>query len=318
MTDFLSRLAERSRGLTPNVQPVLASRYAPGPAIPDSPSLRVDEIATPPQFLPESTHEPLPESVATSDRIPSDSPPRADEAARTFAPIPPTASERPVAQPPLNVSGRRPTLASQLDSRQSPTSRVVSSAEQSPLKANRDLGFNESGSSFPTESIVIHHTRLAGPPQSKDLERPMDGATMQEPSSQPAQDRIVPRAAALRSRESGAAERSRAPSAPTPVSPSPEATSSESDTVERLVVEPTLRRTDATRPGPSMPADLGERQLPVNESTPTVVRVTIGRIEVRAVAPPTPASVSPRPPSMRASRILSLDDYLKRRGEVQR
>jgi len=40
-----------------------------------------------------------------------------------------------------------------------------------------------------------------------------------------------------------------------------------------------------------------------------VVQVTIGRVEVRAVAPPVRQQKSPKPPS-----AMSLDDYLKRRG----
>jgi hypothetical protein len=46
------------------------------------------------------------------------------------------------------------------------------------------------------------------------------------------------------------------------------------------------------------------------------VRVTIGRVEVRAVLPPAP----PAPPAAPASvdTRLSLDEYLKTRGEGQR
>jgi hypothetical protein len=40
-----------------------------------------------------------------------------------------------------------------------------------------------------------------------------------------------------------------------------------------------------------------------------VVQVTIGRVEVRAMAPPVRQQKNPKPPS-----AMSLDDYLKRRG----
>ena len=46
MTDFLQRLAERTLGLTPVAQPIIAPMFAPGPTIPDSTpaTLEVDEF----------------------------------------------------------------------------------------------------------------------------------------------------------------------------------------------------------------------------------------------------------------------------------
>jgi hypothetical protein len=46
---------------------------------------------------------------------------------------------------------------------------------------------------------------------------------------------------------------------------------------------------------------------PIVQSEPPVIRVTIGRIDVRAVAPSTPTQRSSKPPTPR----LSLTDYLK-------
>jgi hypothetical protein len=53
-------------------------------------------------------------------------------------------------------------------------------------------------------------------------------------------------------------------------------------------------------------------RAPVSKSTP-IVRVTIGRIEVRAVTAPTTAP--PQAVPSRPSRNLSLDDYLRQRNE---
>ncbi len=50
------------------------------------------------------------------------------------------------------------------------------------------------------------------------------------------------------------------------------------------------------------------------EEQETVVSVTIGRIDVRAVPPPAPARRAARPAGPR----LSLADYLKQRGEGRR
>lgn len=54
------------------------------------------------------------------------------------------------------------------------------------------------------------------------------------------------------------------------------------------------------------------------DAAPTIVRVTIGRVEVRAVAPPAsqPAQESPR--KSRAPSSLSLEDYLKQRNRGTR
>jgi hypothetical protein len=59
-----------------------------------------------------------------------------------------------------------------------------------------------------------------------------------------------------------------------------------------------------------------EMVLPEPSSSPATVRVTIGRVEVRAVPPPEsfPPSASPA----RRGPALSLDDYLKQRNEGQR
>lgn len=50
MTDFLQRLAERTLGLTPVVQPIIAPMFAPGPTIPGSTpaALEVDEFVESP------------------------------------------------------------------------------------------------------------------------------------------------------------------------------------------------------------------------------------------------------------------------------
>lgn len=53
---------------------------------------------------------------------------------------------------------------------------------------------------------------------------------------------------------------------------------------------------------------------PTGDSMPTV-RVTIGRIDVRAILPPAPHA---RPATSRTVPALSLADYLKQRNEGRR
>jgi hypothetical protein len=67
-------------------------------------------------------------------------------------------------------------------------------------------------------------------------------------------------------------------------------------------------RTRLAQPAEPVPAE-GKQPVSGPESPPTI-RVTIGRVEVRAVMPPAP---EPAPPPRHAPR-LSLDDYLKQRS----
>lgn len=61
-------------------------------------------------------------------------------------------------------------------------------------------------------------------------------------------------------------------------------------------------------------ADVPLPQARANQS-PTI-RVTIGRVEVRAITPPAPPAARPKP--ARTGPVLSLDDYLKQRSRGQR
>ena len=70
-------------------------------------------------------------------------------------------------------------------------------------------------------------------------------------------------------------------------------------------------RTRLAQPAGPVPAE-GEQPASGPESPPTI-RVTIGRVEVRAVMPPAP---EPAPPTRHAPQ-LSLDDYLKQRSGEQ-
>ena len=79
--------------------------------------------------------------------------------------------------------------------------------------------------------------------------------------------------------------------------------------------DPTVPLTSATQPPAERPARLAERAMPERSEAP-VIRVTIGRIEVRAQV----ASAKPeRVPAMQSkTAALSLDDYLKQRREGRR
>ncbi len=74
----------------------------------------------------------------------------------------------------------------------------------------------------------------------------------------------------------------------------------------------TRSTTTSTIPLPNMLSSVVPREFPSTAPppVPTVVRIHIGRIEVRAVAPP-PSSAPPTPTRTAAPPRLSLDDYLR-------
>lgn len=64
---------------------------------------------------------------------------------------------------------------------------------------------------------------------------------------------------------------------------------------------------------PAQSSAVGDGVVSPSVSTPTTVRVTIGRIEVRSV--PAPGDRSPARPSASQRRTIALDAYLKQRSE---
>lgn len=340
MTDFLTRLAERTLGLSPQVQPLLASRYAPGPDTPVFPDTLVEEQAMAPSADPMQAPVPQsrgdarsnleslsPRAVAATDPIP-----RATEtvakssqnsrggtngAGPEHLPASPSVTGR--SAPPANVSlDDTPVLGSEntagLDAQQPVPPCAVSGTHESPIMTGLDALSAESNALPAAESPGVRRSQpvRALSPTSLDLraERaPTDPfsthATTKElaPASQSARDHEAPRTG-----EPHAVSLLLAPLPPV------EATSGGSGIFDRPVVERAARRAAVVRP---LRATAGhEETVPsVNESGPPVIRVTIGRIEVRAMLPPTP--VVQRPAPTRTPQVLSLDDYLKQRSEAK-
>jgi hypothetical protein len=81
-----------------------------------------------------------------------------------------------------------------------------------------------------------------------------------------------------------------------------------------LVVQPILAEPEAAEQQPTDDLYPPHELYPPDELYPPI-RITIGRVEVRAVQPPPTA---PARPASRKAPALSLDDYLKQRNEVRR
>jgi hypothetical protein len=70
----------------------------------------------------------------------------------------------------------------------------------------------------------------------------------------------------------------------------------------------------STRRGTSLAVQPARAEAEAGGQPPTI-RITIGRVEVRAVQP---APIAPAHPTLRPAPALTLDDYLKRRNEARR
>jgi hypothetical protein len=71
----------------------------------------------------------------------------------------------------------------------------------------------------------------------------------------------------------------------------------------------------ADQQAPRVPSTRARERLVYSEPPLPSIEVTIGRVEVRAILPPSPA---PQTPAPRKSPILPLDEYLKARNEGKR
>ena len=106
------------------------------------------------------------------------------------------------------------------------------------------------------------------------------------------------------------------PAAHTSVAARPEGTPRERPSERRPgTVEPSIRPARVGVDAPRIEAD-GHAGRERAADEPPVIRVTIGRVEVRAVSPPVRATPPPAPRPRQPS--LSLGDYLTQRGEGRR
>lgn len=264
MTDFLTRLAERTLGLTPRVQPLLASRYAPGPAAPVVPDMLDEE------------HE----ATLTRPADPTPAPRSRDGALSTSESVLPRAVSKT-----HNASTTTGLAAATAENAAAPAAESLRGRPRRPVREASLASPERRG------QAASAHPWLA--PNAPD-------AMVQ--ANQSGQHHEVPHAAAL---------------LPSPVPQVPwEATNGGRSVFDRPDGERAACRADAVRSRLASFAGHGEPLPSANESGPPVIRVSIGRIEVRAILPPAPAAERPVPAS--ASPALSLDQYLKQRQEVQR
>ena len=319
MTDFLTRLAERTLGLTPCVEPVLAPRYAPGPATAEFPdtfdeahdSLREPSdspapatMSIPGESSVSAPNQPQPD---VASETPATSPmPRAvvEESAAADDRIEPAAT-RPVAIPETNAGSVMKTtvVRTSFPAEETPELAPPSAAQRSSKE--RGIGFQ------PVTSGWKPNPRRNLPP------KPAATPVRQE---EPTTANLPPASAVpieMEVADQSVPHPEEPQAAPLRLSSAPQTPMETRTGGTGLLVRPAVERASAetVRPQPAATPGLGEPCPPANESTPSVIRVTIGRIDVRAV-PPTPAAErsAPVPPPP----VLSLDEYLKQHGGRER
>jgi len=266
MADFLARLAERTLGLIPVAQPLLAPTFAPGPAL-------SGEIA---HILYEETSSGDAESIGNAfsqETVPS-----------STRPATPTSAGNAEMLSPGNIA--RPTNRDQFIS---PT---IGETDRPADGVNRSLvgdGRSEDKPNPENERerrAVIHEVK--GVTQSYRF--PEGPAQSYREAEVPSQLRHPGE------RQSNSV----APAVPT---------RSTDRLVEQRVANDDL--TDTLPSAQRLPLPTREKSAPA----PTI-RVTIGRVEVRAILPPKEAAT--HAPPARPKPRLSLDDYLKQQNGGQR
>jgi hypothetical protein len=311
MRDFFTRLAERSLGLAPLVQPRITSRYAEGPSLAADLEESAVREATSTLLNPSSDRE-RPDRGELSSRtepslVRSDSPAREE-----FLGTPSVASNAELlrsdgATEQSSLSG--PELAPH------PTLPLPSSwdtilAGESGLEESSRPEMDEVPEHSPSHSLrpSAQDRQLHPSPVRHAVEiHPVRGQQMIQPAQAPSgeTDRLP---AANRGEKRQIVESTTIADYPHESAISPRPIRGEQPSHRRRPAQP-----EATLPGISETSPLPD---PATQPRP-VIRVSIGRIEVRAVRPPDTRPPSPAPVT-RVKPPLSLDEYLRQRSGGER
>lgn len=285
MADFFSRMAARSHGLAPTLQPVRPSRFEPvGGTEPIFTEVDVDNVA---------------ENVAENLASPKSPLPKAAQ-----PPVPaPIQQTRPVEGPPAPEPLVRSRQAAPLQAPSLPAGDLASTRSQaSPLPRHGGTEHSPAPETSPADAPTPG-TR------SKAAQLPKTTTTQATVPSIDTELRPFPESptsgtlGALRSTPEIFAEKPLVKSQAASPAMGPDA--------------PEGLQSNSQRPA-SRTAPVGQV-----ETTPPSIQVTIGRIEVRAETPPTsapastaaPAAATPAAPS---NAPLGLNEYLKQRRGGQR
>lgn len=319
MSDFLTNLAARALHATPVVQPRMASRF-------EAPHAGQQFVSDETPFSEsEKSHESVvptspPTSIAHSEPHDNARARRNDSDASPLRPVPlrPVPPEQPVANALQHTLTSRETCAEI----NSPINSPINSLPKLEQPVAKELPRGLSTRELQIASVSPVEVKTASPIVVKPvIERPVtvDHTARSDASARELLNSPIPVQSNVSHDDAeNASERrsSRDTFVMEPVKPGPTAVSqNRSETPSHqaarimksgpLVAIPRLTPLPISAPTPS-------QNLDSTAAAPTI-RVTIGRVEVRAILPPAPAP--PRANPARANSVLSLDEYLKQRTE---
>lgn len=323
--DFFTRLVDRALGLTPTARPLLAPLYAPGPAISEAaagPFMEGVERASEVELTQAQRGAPLPDrdewtrsddiktarGISLAVSVPSEgerltdqvnAPASGDEASAPFEPpVTPVRIAAPREQQDDIVmpSSRANPPSSMQAFSPAPTVKPVLPSQ--PALSSIQQAVQQEGTHPDVEGgAAASSAHREGPPAAPVREPPRILVPL---------ERLVEAPAVSQGRD--AATEDWFPGAGSPFQPAP-LPASLPERREASWSPPQGRREQQTTPGRYEPA------RPAAPLPPPTIRITIGRVEVRAVGP---SKTSPPAPAPSPRPALSLDEYLKQRNEARR
>jgi len=320
MSDLLARLAARALGQLPAVQPRVRSRYEPAPSLAaevPSPAPALDAAEGP--IATEGTAAASPAEAPAGSLVPARL--RAKPAAPEAMPLPPVARSAEATEIAAELEGEPAAVAETRSVRPGMDTGSESRRAESPLTPERRPAAAAPERQRAIASISSRSGAAGSSPAAQAVQRPPRPSqepppAVPAPFAAPRSGPALPPCLADPAAAGGGRERAGIEAAgglPPHEVPAPEteAPSGAEILVERspLVPRATLRERPV-RPGTGLPATDSRRERGPTAAAEPVVRVTIGRIEVRAAPPPPPAAIL-RPAAPR----LTLEEYLRRRHE---
>ena len=280
MTDFFARLAERTLGAAPLAQPVIPPVFSPGPVAMET-FVEAEEWSEPSPF------EDVDRSASALPPVDTAQPPT------LVAPAQPTPTLMGERTPPIEVPQQKGRKI-QIGIEEQPAT------VQPSVPRDKDTSPVEPAAESPEARVSI-------PNLQRRLER---------------QVILVPVTGRLEPTNPASMETRRAEAEVTP----PRQVTAEPATLvqpqpSRSDILPPSRRDSPTSQAQTQPETPADKlsSIPPTESDAgaklePVIRVSIGRIEVRLVQAPLP----PKPVAMRSTPALSLDEYLQQRDKDRR
>ncbi|MBD2253362.1 hypothetical protein [Nostoc parmelioides] len=275
MADFFSRLVERSLGVSPVVQPAIAPRFSSAPAI-------VDEVNL--QWHREAENSSTPVNANPSVEVPSSQ--NITSVQQQFSPQPDLANnqvpgkvqQNPITTPSLLTQSIHSSNLKQVIP---PMTQVIAPSQFIAEQPNQEVSL---------EPFQVLKPRESHPPTTQAI------APSQFIAEQPNQEVSLEPFRVLKPREQILGE-----------NPSPVMDGELANAPEIVAHRATV---PISKPSGTI-ATHQVSQVASEPAAPPTIRVSIGRVEVRAIMPTPPA---PKAAPVRSRPAVSLDTYLQQRG----